>query len=64
MLTRHAPQRALDVLQSITRQLAFVLILDFYRHGFPKTLGQTMKGLIAELLVDSRGWSTDPSSLL
>src|SRR5438552_4739708 len=64
MLARHAPQRALNVLQSITRKLSFVLILDFYRHGLPKTFGRTMKGLIAELLVDSRGWSTDPSSLI
>src|SRR5437016_7162486 len=39
MLARHAPQRGLDVLQSITRQLTFVLIFDFYRHGFPKTFG-------------------------
>src|SRR6267378_4833237 len=54
MLARHAPQHALNVLQSITRQLAFVLILDLNSHGFPKTFGQTMKGLIAELLVNSR----------
>src|SRR6266446_1138306 len=32
MLAGHAPQRALDVLQSITRQLAFVLILDLNSH--------------------------------
>src|SRR5437016_6679220 len=33
MLARHAPQRALNVLQSITRQFAFVLILDLNSHS-------------------------------
>src|SRR2546427_11507012 len=32
MLPRHAPERALNVLQSITRQLTLVLILDLNSH--------------------------------
>src|SRR5205807_6465914 len=32
MLARHAPERALNVLQRISRKLSFVLILDLNRH--------------------------------